>query len=107
MSSPAARAKRAPYRRAKAAAKRQRDRAEFLERRALERGAFFYREKDGSMTLMNRAERRSFGFRGPLPLEFAEQREKARRRRSSTVAEVRAKLERVAARVGIGGAVID
>ncbi len=103
MSSPTARAKRAPARRAKAATKRATERLDYLEKRATERGAFFYREKDGGMTLMNRAERRAYGYRGPLPLEFAQQREKQRLRRSSTVSEVRAKLERVAARAGIGG----
>lgn len=74
--------------------------------RQRDRGAFLW--KDGDTTrLMNRTERRQHGYVGPLHPDFAEQRDKQQRRRSSTVAEVQAKLARLARRVGIGGTVID
>lgn len=51
--------------------------------------------------LLSRAERRSTGWRGPLPEQFAAARTKHRARKPATAAEVLGKLDRVAARLGI------
>lgn len=51
--------------------------------------------------LANRATRRAQGWRGPLPPNLAEYRERHRHRKQATASSVRAKIDRMVDRLGI------